>query len=738
MPASDADWKEGDHPRRDDGKFGTGGGSGAEPTTSSEKIFSEVTPDKFQSMVDNTRLLEPHEEEALTEYMDVDYTPINNVLRLGVIDENDEQYLEQANVISKIINDSRATDNFKTYRGVSSGFSYMGKPGETDPSKLIGTVFKDKSFVSTSVNKDNTNFFKNATENDPAAMLTINVPKGSPALPLEGPELEVLLQRGTEFKVTAAERVGNTLHVSVDVVPKGSPTKDSVAMDRATVRSYDADGRLHVATSHISKATVNPYMGKEIPGFEELGLKPDAIYQLLRDPQELAKAAPTFNNLPLLSRHVPVTADSPEQGLVIGSTGTDAIFTDGYLDNSLVVWVKSAIDLIESETQKELSSAYRYRPDMTPGSFGGIRYDGVMRDIVGNHVALVEKGRAGSDVVVGDAIPKELQNMSHKLSRTGLLLHTALYTRFAPLLAQDKAAGWTKAVVEKALKDVKMKGLLAADGKTVDKAKLKPIIKVAMDALEGAMTPEAMTAGGAGPDDVILKLLDHALGEAVAQQPDMDADPIAAAPAAAPAAATGAAAAPSGEGGPNPELMGFLKDCGLDEASLAKVMQMLGAKQQAAATGAAGGGGGENVQPAKTEGGEGGEKEPKEPTGDDMPNNGITQKAMDAAIGAAVTKAQDDIRAQMKAAHEAREFVAPWVGQLPMALDSAEEVMRSALKILGVKVDNVHADALRPIIANLPKPGARTRTTAAVPAMDQATVSSFGERFKGAANIGIL
>jgi uncharacterized protein len=82
---------------------------------------------------------------------------------------------------------------------------------------------------------------------------------------------------------------------------------------------------------------------------------------------------------------------------VIGSTGTDAAFETPYLRNSLVVWARDAIEDIESEIKKELSSAYRYRADMTPGTYEGMPYDGVMRDIVGNHVALVDSGRAGPD-----------------------------------------------------------------------------------------------------------------------------------------------------------------------------------------------------------------------------------------------------------------------------------------------------------------------------------------------------
>jgi len=37
-----------------------------------------------------------------------------------------------------------------------------------------------------------------------------------------------------------------------------------LAFDRSA-RRIDADGRLHIDTSHISKANICPYYGKEIP-----------------------------------------------------------------------------------------------------------------------------------------------------------------------------------------------------------------------------------------------------------------------------------------------------------------------------------------------------------------------------------------------------------------------------------------------------------------------------------------
>ena len=204
--------------------------------------------------------------------------------------------------------------------------------------------------------------------------------------------------------------------------------REFIAKDAETVRSYDPDGRLHVSASNISKANICPYAGREIPGWRALGLDPDRVYSLLRDPDELAAAAETFNNLPVLSEHVPVTAlaeDSHRPDIVVGSTGTDAAFDGEYLTNSLVIWAKPSIEGIETDEKRELSSAYRYRADMTPGNYEGVAYDGVMRDIVGNHVALVFEGRAGPDVIVGDEKPMALKSKQ------------ALLAAVSPMIAQD-------------------------------------------------------------------------------------------------------------------------------------------------------------------------------------------------------------------------------------------------------------------------------------------------------------
>lgn len=224
-----------------------------------------------------------------------------------------------------------------------------------------------------------------------------------------------------------------------------------LAFDRS-VRSRDAQGFLHVAVSNISKACVNPYLGREIPGCEALGLDPERVYQLYRDPGELAKAAASFNNLPLMAGHIEVNAEDPHQDRIVGSTGTDAQFRAPYLQNSLVIWDKGAIERVESREQVELSCAYRYVAEMVPGVIDGVRFDGRMTEIQGNHVALVEAGRAGPDVVVGDSKqpgprpdkpqPNQEAHMASKnkkLTPRGHAVKGALVAHLRPKLAQDAA-----------------------------------------------------------------------------------------------------------------------------------------------------------------------------------------------------------------------------------------------------------------------------------------------------------
>jgi hypothetical protein len=210
----------------------------------------------------------------------------------------------------------------------------------------------------------------------------------------------------------ARDRDVLTEHMAMDrAISDGLPCTAALAyvrlaFDLKADLYKDIDGRLHVPLANISKCTVNPYWGFEIPDSEKLGLDQEKRYMLLRDADELQAGINTFNGLQILAKHVPVSAedrDSHHPTITVGATGRDARYSHPHLQNSLVIWDKEAIDDIESGKKRELSCAYRYTPVLRSGTYEGVDYQIVMTKLAGNHVALVEQGRAGPDCVIGEA-----------------------------------------------------------------------------------------------------------------------------------------------------------------------------------------------------------------------------------------------------------------------------------------------------------------------------------------------
>ena len=234
--------------------------------------------------------------------------------------------------------------------------------------------------------------------------------------------------------------------------------KYNIVLDaQPSMRTKDDNGFLHVAMTPISKATVNPYLGKEIPFGSEHGFEDEKIYYALRPADELEKAAKTFNGLPLLLEHHEINAENPAKEHVVGSVGTDAVFENPYLKNSLTVTDAQAIGYIEDGQAAEISCCYSYEPDFTSGEFtevdgSKVHYDLIMRNIKGNHVALVPEGRAGHDVKVADSMDA-VNKYSNSLERrensmmNGIPIDEFL-AKFMPLASDEEKAA-AKAELEK-------------------------------------------------------------------------------------------------------------------------------------------------------------------------------------------------------------------------------------------------------------------------------------------------
>ena len=181
---------------------------------------------------------------------------------------------------------------------------------------------------------------------------------------------------------------------------------ETLAIDAESKRTYDENGFLHVSISPLTRVQVAPYRGCEIPGWQELGLEPERVYRGYRPASELSKpeTIQSVNGIPIQLAHHMDYADNPAKMTRVGSTGTDGAFHEPFLTNSLHIQDKNAIDRINDGSMRELSLAYRYKPVFKSGvSPDGEKYDFLMTDISANHLALVDEGRAGHEVLVYDS-----------------------------------------------------------------------------------------------------------------------------------------------------------------------------------------------------------------------------------------------------------------------------------------------------------------------------------------------
>lgn len=105
-------------------------------------------------------------------------------------------------------------------------------------------------------------------------------------------------------------------------------------------------------------------------------------------------------NLPVTLEHPPelLTPDTCRQ-YQRGHTGSMVEYRSPFAVGFVTVTDREAIDAVKRGDAREVSVGYRVKFDATPGvTPDGQRYDGVQREISGNHVAIVRKGRAGPEV----------------------------------------------------------------------------------------------------------------------------------------------------------------------------------------------------------------------------------------------------------------------------------------------------------------------------------------------------
>lgn len=170
-------------------------------------------------------------------------------------------------------------------------------------------------------------------------------------------------------------------------------------------REFDPNGFYEIKDNPLSKVGVFPYSGKTVGG------DPDKIYNVYRPEEELSRqdTLESFKLLPWVDDHPSVLLGDAEVGLtpaekkgIHGVIGEEIYFKDGILYGNIKVFSDTLKNLIDSG-KKQLSVGYRCIYELTSGVWNGVAYDAIQRNILGNHVALVEAGRMGKEVAVLDS-----------------------------------------------------------------------------------------------------------------------------------------------------------------------------------------------------------------------------------------------------------------------------------------------------------------------------------------------
>lgn len=218
------DWDESKHPRAKDGEFGDGGaGGGGKPKGAGriKEIKPRHEPEAKQVVEKGPH--SPAEKKALQWYTSDGYKTINKSLRGAKGKPKDEKEArglkaapEHVKNIDSAMQKSELRHDTTLFRGYPGGAI-----GKVEP----GSIVHDAGYSSTSLESRAATEFTRGTGSNkgPATIFVIHAPAGMPALypnhhdrdPFKQREREVILPRGTQFKVEKVEMKNGVRHITV-------------------------------------------------------------------------------------------------------------------------------------------------------------------------------------------------------------------------------------------------------------------------------------------------------------------------------------------------------------------------------------------------------------------------------------------------------------------------------------------------------------------------------------------
>jgi hypothetical protein len=196
--------------------------------------------------------------------------------------------------------------------------------------------------------------------------------------------------------------------------------QDAFLADRISAhRGYTPEGYLICYGVPVARTGTQTYKASEIDIDGSLNLS--GLVDVYRSPDEVFKHASivSFEGKSIVSPHPPQFLDANNDSLYskghgqnfrAGShpeTGASVLLAD------LVIKDATLRGLIEDGHRVEISAGYRYDLDRVDNEFD-TRAKFVQKNIMGNHIAIVPTGRAGSDIRVLDAEPEKGESMAEE------------------------------------------------------------------------------------------------------------------------------------------------------------------------------------------------------------------------------------------------------------------------------------------------------------------------------------
>lgn len=261
------------------------------------------------------------------------------------------------------------------------------------------------------------------------------------------------------------------------------------------VKRFDKTGELKVVRTESGFLRADAALTRT--GVFHYRLADGSVRREFRPDSEVfaAAALESFEMLPLTLGH---PEDVPD-GLVdaktvgplqVGTVGDSIRREDQLVVARVAIHRADAVEAVENGTARELSVGYVCDVEETAGQFAGEAYDAIQRRIRGNHVAIVERGRAGPEARIRldahggeridappapNAAPRpEVTTMKVKLSNG---VEIDVDDKLAPLLQHELASEAKRASTAEARAD-------AADAKAKDLA----------TKLDAAVDPKAVEA----------------------------------------------------------------------------------------------------------------------------------------------------------------------------------------------------------------------------------------------------